>query len=279
MKLSVIVPTFKDSDAAVATGACIANQMMPGDELFIVDNGSPTLYVDACGVFARSCTSNPVEVLVCTSPGSYAARNFGAERATGEVLVFTDAGCEPQKNWLASIRNHFGNRPESRVTGPIEMTYSRKPPKLVELVDARMHLNQDSYVQQGWAATANMAISRAAFMKLGGFRLGLKSGGDYEFGIRAMGAGDRIGWSPDMVVRHEARDTLKELLKKRRRIRAGHGEVAALPGFTQTLRQVQAMPWTGEKPTPRAYPGVGGVQWELTRVARRLLREYEKFAK
>jgi glycosyltransferase involved in cell wall biosynthesis len=279
VKLSVIVPTFKDSDAAATTGICIARQMLPDDELFIVDNGSPPAHVKACETFASTITSNLVTVLVCTSPGSYAARNFGAERATGDVLVFTDSGCEPQKDWLASVRDHFRNRPESRVTGPIEMTYSSKPPKLVELVDARMHLNQDSYVQQGWAATANMAILHTAFVQLQGFRLGLKSGGDYEFGIRAMAAGHRIGWSPQMIVRHEARDSFEELLKKRRRIRAGHSEVAALPGFAQALRQVQAIPWTGEKPTPRAYPGVGGVQWELTRVARRLLREYEKFAK
>lgn len=276
-KISVIVPTYRDADAAVRTAEAVCAQLTAADELLIVDNGSEAPHRQACEAFARRHPAAAVRVLVCGARGSYAARNLGAAQAGGDVLAFTDAGCVPRAGWLQALRGQFAAHPQSRVTGPIEMTYARGRPSLVELMDARMHLNQDGYAAQGWAATANMAIRREAFLALQGFHPRLQSGGDFEFGIRAMAHGHAIGWCSGMVVQHEARGTFGELMKKRRRVRAGHVQVAGLaefPGLLQRAAQAsQALALQADK---RSYPPMSALRWQLGRVAVRLLREYER---
>ena len=37
-----------------------------------------------------------------------AARNLGAQYATGGILAFTDSDCEPDSDWLNSISNALG---------------------------------------------------------------------------------------------------------------------------------------------------------------------------
>ncbi|RCW76037.1 glycosyltransferase [Pseudorhodoferax soli] len=275
--ISVIVPTYRDGHAAVQTADAIRTLLREGDELLIIDNGSEAEHVQVCQAFANRHAWTPIRILVCGQRGSYAARNLGVEHAQGEILAFTDAGCLPAASWLSAVRDHFATRDESRVTGPIEMTYAGAHPSLVELVDARMHLNQDGYAAQGWAATANLAIRRDALLALGGFDPTLHSGGDVEFGMRAMASGHQIGWSSAMVVRHQARATVQELLTKRRRVRAGHRQLAARPGFAEVVQHAtQASARVQLDATERNYPGVSGLRWQLGRVAVRLLREYEK---
>lgn len=274
--ISVIVPTFRDADAAIRTARALCAELGAADELLIVDNGSEAPHRAACERFAAAQAQVAVRTLVCPMRGSYAARNLGASQARGDILAFTDAGCVPHPGWLAAVRAHLSAGAASRVTGPIEMTYRRAVPSLVELVDARMHLNQDGYAAQGWAATANMAIWRDAFVRLGGFHRALQSGGDYEFGLRAMAAGHDIGWAPDMVVAHEARTTWRELLTKRRRVRAGHAQVLALPGFAAMREQaLHAASLRRLVAHQRGYPAMGAGRWQLGRVATRLLREVE----
>lgn len=274
--ISVIVPTYRDSQAALRTAQALCPSLHAADELLLVDNGSEAAHVEACEAFARLHPGVSIRVLVCEERGSYAARNLGVQHAHGSVFAFTDAGCLPDGGWLAAIREHFAAQLESRVTGPIDMTFARATPSLVELVDARMHLNQDGYAAQGWAATANMAIRREAFAAVGGFHPRLQSGGDYEFGIRAMAHGHAIGWAPAMRVQHEARATVSELLIKRRRVRAGHAQVAAVEGFADQLYRAQlASHQLRVQAEPRAYPSMGPLRWHLGRIAVRLLREYE----
>jgi len=274
--ISVIVPTYRDADALLQTGRALCPQLQAMDELLIVDNGSPATDREACARFAAEHAQVAVKTLVCEARGSYAARNLGATQARGDILAFTDAGCVPATGWLEAFRTHFDDHPDSRVTGPIEMTYRLAMPSLVELVDARMHLNQDGYASQGWAATANMAIRRDVFAQLGGFNAQLQSGGDYEFGLRAMAAGHDIGWAPQMVVQHAARGTARELLKKRRRVRAGHQQVKALPGFAAMLDKALQASAQRSLPAPqRIYPPMSQLRWQLGRIAFRLVREVE----
>ena len=275
-KISVIMPTYQDSEAAVQTAAALRPQLTATDELLIVDNGSGAPHQQVCEAFAHQHRGAGIRVLVCSTRGSYAARNLGAEQASGDILAFTDAGCVPCAGWLEAVRGHFASQPDSRVAGPIEMTYAYDPPALVELMDARIHLNQDRYVAQGWAATANMAMRRDAFFALGGFHRRLQSGGDYEFGIRAMAQGHAMGWCPAMVVQHEARNTLPALMQKRRRVRAGLAQVTGLAEFPELLQRAAGARRGTSLPTQkRVYPPMSGLRWQLARIAGRLLHEYE----
>ncbi|KQP21180.1 glycosyltransferase family 2 protein [Pseudorhodoferax sp. Leaf265] len=275
--ISVVMPTYRDSAHAITTAARLSRQLGPQDELLIVDNGSGGEHLKACEAYAGQHSGVAIKVLVCGTRGSYAARNLGASQARGDILAFTDAGCVPSEDWLETIRRHFEAGSSDRVAGPIVMTYTNSPPSVVELVDARTHLHQDWYVAHGWAATANTAVRRAVFQIVGGFNQTLQSGGDYEFGIRAHAHGYRIDWCPAMVVEHGARNTVRDLMKKRRRIRLGQAQLASLAEFSALLeRAAQAGPIDRPAVARRAYPAVGTTRWLLVRLACRLLYLYER---
>ena len=73
----------------------------------------------------------------------------------------------------------------------------------------------------GWAVTANLFVTRELVQNIGEFNTNLKSGGDYEWGIRALEENYSIIYSNDTLVKHPARDSVKELLKKAKRVRIG----------------------------------------------------------
>jgi glycosyltransferase AglI len=279
--ISIVMPTYRDSAAAIETAELLRSQLRTTDELLIVDNGSGVEHQQLFEAFTRQHPDVAIRLLICDTRGSYAARNMGAAHARGDILAFTDAGCLPCAGWLESIRDHFAAHPPgSRVAGPIEMTFKHSPPALVELVDARAHLNQDRYVSEGWAATANVAMVREAFVALGGFDQRLQSGGDFEFGIRARAHGHGIAWCDGMVVRHESRYTLHELLKKRRRIRSGQVQIAGLAEFPDVRRRAsQANGVARQVGTQRIYPPMSAARWLLARLATRLLHTYERFCR
>ena len=66
-------------------------------------------------------------LLDCPAPGSYAARNFGAARARGALLVFTDADCAPEPGWLAALAAAAAAQPGRLLAGPVRMTGAATP--------------------------------------------------------------------------------------------------------------------------------------------------------
>ena len=100
MDVSVIVPVFNQWHLLSALIDAFAQQSCSFDrELIIVDNGSDkTLGVNK---------SVNVSVFECKKPGSYAARNFGLKHATNELILFTDADCIPDEDWITKILNAY----------------------------------------------------------------------------------------------------------------------------------------------------------------------------
>jgi len=213
--VSVIVPVHGDRGELRATLAALANQDYRGDvQVIVVDNG------DNEGL-PRS--GGDVEVVTETQPGSYAARNAGVARARGEVLAFTDADCRPAADWLTrGMAVLLEAEPPAAVGGRIDVQLSPGKETGAALWDRLHGLRQDIYVQrEGFAATANVLVTRAVFDANGPFDATLQSGGDREWGERAVRAGMRLLYEPDVVVHHPARSSLAELQRKALRLHRG----------------------------------------------------------
>lgn len=226
--VSVVVPFFNERDRVPGLREALLDQTMSPDrhEVILVDNGSTDGTDEKLEAFARSCP----HVRVCretTRRGSYAARNRGVEQARGDLVVFTDADCRPDPEWLRIGRDRFESGTFSLAGGKIEVTFRRPgSPNLWEALDASMHLHQDRYVEAGWAATANLFVRRSCFREHGLFREDLRSGADCEFGRRLTQAGEDIVYLPDARVQHAARRSMKEMLKKEYRVGRGVGRLA-----------------------------------------------------
>lgn len=124
-------------------------------------------------------------------------RNAGVRAARGEIIAFTDAGCEPASGWLERLIAPLRDQGEDIATGLI--LASAGSPELYEGV-AR-HVQEARYLPE--CPSGNTAFRRAAFDAVGGFDEGFAYGSDIDFSWRLAGAGYRIRSVPDAVIRHD----------------------------------------------------------------------------
>ena len=74
---------------------------------------------------------------------------------------------------------------------------------------------QAAWVQEGWAATANLLVERGAFEAVGGFDTSWRHiGEDVDFCLRATKAGYELGWCPRAIVSHYAESQVWPMLKR-----------------------------------------------------------------
>jgi len=208
-KVSVIVPA-RDAAATIgATLAGLAAQERAPDEVIVVDDGSG----DATATIAERAGATVVRG---AGQGPGAARNAGAAAATGDVLAFLDADCEPQMGWLragvaalqdAELVQGRTTPPPDAVVGPFDRTL---------------------WVVAPWGLfeTANLFVRRSLFDELGGFEPWLSPARSKElaedvwFGWRAVRAGARTAFCDEALVHHavfprSSRDYVAERLRLR----------------------------------------------------------------
>lgn len=186
-------------------------------ELLVVDNGSPD-------VPSQDELPSFVTLLSCTTPGSYAARNVGIRHAKGQLLVFTDADCQPNPGWLESHWNAFQKHGTQTLNAGAVTVAKLTPgmPNDYELYDSFLGIPQERYsTQRGYAVTANLAIPKAVFDAAGYFDEKRFSGGDAEFCQRARRKGAVLSYVREAEVLHPARASWKELETKARRVKGG----------------------------------------------------------
>lgn len=226
--ISVIVPIYEHWYVAHRLFEAFAAQSLPPEryELIVVDNGSPLVAIpDNLPANAR--------VLHCATPGSYAARNMGVQHARGSILVFTDADCIPDPQWLEGMVAAL-DAGASLVAGDIRMITMNPKPSAAEMFDLLYGIPQRRFVSRGYAATANLAVTRQLYDAVGGFNENHMSGGDAEFCRRARAAGATLVFSPESIVRHPARDGWDELETKARRVIGG--QLRRQPGTAALVR-------------------------------------------
>ncbi|HEY7316019.1 MAG TPA: TIGR04283 family arsenosugar biosynthesis glycosyltransferase [Candidatus Binatia bacterium] len=95
MRISVIIPVLNEEKTIAAT--LLALQELKPDELILVDGGSTDETREVCRQFGVEALSSP--------RGRARQMNFGAARATGDVLVFLHADTRLPLSALDDIRS------------------------------------------------------------------------------------------------------------------------------------------------------------------------------
>jgi glycosyltransferase involved in cell wall biosynthesis len=223
-RFSVIVPVYEHWELVPNLLSCLQLQTFPANcfEIILVDNGSSTI------VLPPNLPVN-ARVLHCSTPGSYAARNFAAEHAAGEWLAFIDADCLPTPEWLERLDEAAGGLAgaDAVLAGAIDVIQTSESPNFYEIYDMVRGIPQDRYVTRGYGATANLAVATELFHQLGGFDGNRFSGGDAEFCRRAGSMGWAIKYVPHARVNHPARVSWHEIATKARRVKGGQLTVGA----------------------------------------------------
>jgi GT2 family glycosyltransferase len=232
--VSIIIPTYNDWSRLSLCLQKLSNQSYSVDKYeIIVVNNSPQDSVPDKFVCPANCV-----ILAEEKPGSYAARNKALSVAKGEIIGFTDSDCVPDLDWIKNAVDFLqSNKELSRVGGPLKIFSKYNKPSKVELYDTLFAFPQKNYVNGGIAVTGNMYTYRHIFDEVGLFDENTLSGGDYEWGLRAQAKGFNIGYAENVIVNHPARDSLKELIKKAKRVGSGQANfMEPKKGFYNWIR-------------------------------------------
>jgi len=150
-------------------------------------------------------------------PGPAAARNEGARRADGDVLVFVDADVVPHRDAFARIRAAFGADPE---LAALFGSYDDSPEAPGAVAGFRNLLHHHVH-QQGAGPAATFwaglgAVRRDVFGAAGGFdaaRYPRPSIEDIELGSRLAASGAKIVLDPAVQGTHLKAWSLVEMVR------------------------------------------------------------------
>jgi len=102
MKISVIIPTYNEAEVIGECLESLFKQSIKDFEVIIVDDGSSDATLENIQQLITNHRSL-ITLLQQKHLGPGAARNFGANNTTGEILVFVDADMTFDKNFLKKL--------------------------------------------------------------------------------------------------------------------------------------------------------------------------------
>ena len=208
MKASVVIPAHNAADALPSLLHSLEAQTLSRDafEVVVVDNASTD-------TTAAVAASGGARVVSEPRPSRARARNAGVGAALGDRIAFVDAECEADPGWLEALLRCLDRSPV--VAGPVRLRLPAAPNAL-ERFDVLWRFHQREHVERdGWAASANLAVTRAAFDAVGGFDPSYRQiGEDVDLCLRAGAAGYPIAFCADAWISHPAEGSLAAMLRR-----------------------------------------------------------------
>jgi len=211
--VSVVVPYYGiDFSALVKCVGSLLDQDYSQDRItiFVIDNNE-------IASLPASMSGGRCKLFHEPLPGSYAARNRGISESFDDIIAFTDSDCIPQRSWISAGVTALKEATKPiMVGGPIVFDFgSNITMTTCELLDSIIHHRQTEYIfEHGFAATANLFVTRALISSHGQFDARFLSGGDREFGQRLASGGIEIVMAEDAIVMHPARRRVIDMLRK-----------------------------------------------------------------
>lgn len=226
---SVVVPVGRvDEDLPLQLDALLAQTHRGPWEVVLSLNtsdeaerqGLESLLAERPGLDARIVDSSELR-------SASHARNVGAAAGTGEVLVFCDGDDLADPDWLTSLVGALdsvaavgGHLDEDRLA--IAGQQGWRPPATPG--------DLPTFLGRPFLVTANMAVERAAFEKVGGFDTSLIRGEDIAFSWDLLENDLQLAYAADAVIHYRHRKGLVPMMKQHYLYGKGFSQLLARRG-------------------------------------------------
>lgn len=222
MHISVIIPAYNaEHTINPCLASLLAQEGLEGKiEIIVVDDASRDGTAALVERLARKPAAPGATLrLLRQTPnqGPAAARNYGAAQAAGDVLLYTDADCEPERDWVAQMTAPLRAEHVAAVKG----AYRTKQSALVarfaqaEFESRYRLLARHEYVDVVFTYAA--AIRASVFREVGGFDTGfpVPDNEDTDLSWKIASRGHKIVFNSQALVYHQHPHTVTSYLRKK----------------------------------------------------------------
>ena len=216
MSYSFIIPVYNRPDEVNELLASLCEQTYQAFDVHIVEDGSDVPCKEVCDRYAERLS---LHYYVKENGGPGAARNYGAERATGDYLIVLDSDVVLPRSYLAAVDAELKDDACDAFGGP-DCAHPDFTP-----VQKAISYSMTSFFTTGgirggkkkmdkfYPRSFNMGIRRAVYDELGGFSK-MRFGEDIDFSYRIVEAGYTSRLFPSAWVWHKRRTDFDKFFKQ-----------------------------------------------------------------
>jgi len=212
MDASIIIPV-RNGSAVISDclNALLKQDFQGSYEIIVIDDGSTDNTCEIVKGFEG------IKLIKQKPLGPAAARNNGAKKAKGNIIVFTDADCLPEKNWLKEMLSPFSEKSVAAVQGAYK---TRQRSLIARFVQIEIEHRYEKMLRSksiDWVGSYSAAYRREIFLKEGGFstKFPRASGEDPELSYRLQKKGYKLVFNPNAIVYHRHPESLPTYLRKK----------------------------------------------------------------
>jgi len=205
IKISVVIPAFNAQSTIKDLLVSLFNQTFPKKdfEIILVDDGSRD---ETVKIIKTTDKEKRVRLFSEQNKGAAQARNLGASKARGEILLFVDSDTVLPKDlvakyWLA-YQKHNNQIIGGGVKNPKGVNYLAWTDYLSSWHNA--HEGMKKQTVKEYLPTVNLSLKRKVFNDIGGFWKDKSTGEDVDFGLRAGKKGYQFFFDPSLGLWHKA---------------------------------------------------------------------------
>jgi len=194
MKTSVIIPVYNSEKTIGKCLDSLMNQTKKPDEIIVVDDRSEDRTSGIVKIFKN------VILLEKDHEGPAAARNLGAKKAKGDILLFIDSDCIADKNWVSEMVKPFKRKGTAGVQGIYETKQKGLISRFVQLEIEDRYDRMKKFETLDFVGSYSAGYRKRIFLEFKGF--------DESFPIAS-------GEDPELFDFLKSLETLKGALKKK----------------------------------------------------------------
>lgn len=211
--ISVIIPSYNAENTIGKCLEALKKQSFSkrNYEIIVVDDASKDRTAEVVKKFKG------VKLIRQKHRGPAAARNLGVKNSRGDVVLFTDSDCIPDKKWIKNMAEPFKDKEIAGVSGTYKTL--NKESLLASFIGyeiKRRHeeLEKKHYIDS--IGTFSGAYKKDIFSKSGGFDASFStaSGEDPELSYRIVKAGYKLVFNPKAFVWHPHPSSFKKYFKQ-----------------------------------------------------------------
>ncbi|MDD4759966.1 MAG: glycosyltransferase [Bacteroidaceae bacterium] len=216
MKYSVVIPVFNRPDEVSELLSSLCSQRFKEFEVLVVEDGSTRT---CCQEVAAQGRALNVRYFMKPNTGPGLTRNYGAERAEGEYLIFLDSDCVLSEGYLEAVDAELNKEPADAFGGPdrahVDFSSMQKAINyaMTSFFTTGGIRGGKKKLDKFYPRSFNMGVKRTVFTALGGFSE-MRFGEDIDLSIRLFEAGYRCRLFPEAWVWHKRRTDLKKFFKQ-----------------------------------------------------------------